>query len=298
MNELKGFLNYIELEKRYSKHTSTAYKSDLEQFFAYADEHFECKTPSDVNHQVIRSYIVQLIEDDNSARTVNRKISTIKSFYNYLRRNNKIENNPTAKVVSPKVKKSLPVFIDEKEVDQLIEGDLFEDTFEGWRDRVIMEFLYGTGIRLSELINIKPNDIDKSASVVKVLGKRSKERIIPIHTELMNTIVNYEKIKDSEFDTNGHTMDLWFVISKKGKKTYPKLVYRVVNRYLQVITTVTKKSPHVLRHTFATHLLNKGADLNAIKELLGHASLAATQVYTHNSVEKLKSVYKQAHPRA
>ena len=288
----EAFLNYLYYEKRYSSHTLKSYKNDLNQFNDF------CKQNNvkilDVDHKLIRSWIVILIENDISTRSINRKISTLKSFYKYLIKEQHLSNNPLDKVLKPKVSKELPSFVRENEMNYLLDGNYFEDDFEGKRDYLIIELFYATGMRLSELVNLKITDFDHHNKTVKVLGKRNKERLIPYSTHIEKILNDYTQEREKLESKNGE----FLFLTKKGEKVYHKLIYRIVNRNLNYVSTIQKKSPHVLRHTFATHMLNKGADLNAIKELLGHANLAATQVYTHNTFEKLKSIYKQAHPRA
>jgi integrase/recombinase XerC len=272
----------------------TAYKKDLEQF----SEFIFLIQPDllNVTHQNIRAWVVSLMDQEIEARTVNRKISSLRSFYKFLQRENLTENSPMIHVRAPKIPKRLPVVITEQRMDTLLDGhDVFSDDFAGTRDRLIIELLYGTGMRLAELVNLSDKDINVYEQQIKVLGKRNKERIIPISNSLSKLIGHYQLQKLSQnFDNKSAVL----IVTNKGKNAYPKFIYRVVNLVLSFISTHDKKSPHILRHSFATSLLNRGADLNAIKELLGHSSLAATQVYTHNSVEKLKSIYKQAHPKA
>lgn len=284
------FLKYLQFEKRYSSHTLVAYTNDLSQFIQFITSEYQIKELSEISHSVIRSWIVSLMEQKVTARSVNRKITTLKTFYKFLLRQQKVMQNPMLKVLSPKVSKRLPVFVEKEKMDALLDNTIVDDTFEGKRNKLIIELFYATGMRLSELINLKQTDVDMYASQLKVLGKRNKERIIPFSDALKHEITNYieaKPISDTEY----------LFINKNGKKLYEKLVYRIVNSNLALITTANKKSPHVLRHTFATQMLNNGADLNAVKELLGHANLSATQVYTHNTVEKLKNIHKQAHPR-
>lgn len=284
------FLKYLQFEKRYSRHTLVAYTNDLSQFIHFISAEYQITELSEINHSVIRSWIVSLMEQKVTARSVNRKITTLKTFYKFLLRQQKVTQNPMLKVLSPKVSKRLPVFVEKEKMDALLDNTIVDDTFEGKRNKLIIELFYATGMRLSELINLKQIDVDMYASQLKVLGKRNKERIIPFSDALKHEIAYYieaKPISDTEY----------LFINKNGKKLYEKLVYRIVNSNLSLITTANKKSPHVLRHTFATQMLNNGADLNAVKELLGHANLSATQVYTHNTVEKLKNIHKQAHPR-
>lgn len=285
-----SFLIYLKTEKRLSSHTILAYSGDLEQFYSYIQTTYEIKQLSDINHTIIRSWVVEMMEQKISPRSVNRKITTLKTFYKYLLRQGTIKENPMLKIMSPKTSKRLPVFVEKDNMNFLIDTIAFGDDLEGVRNKLIIELFYATGIRLSELINLKLVNVDLDACQIKVLGKRNKERIIPFNKEIKNSIQDYMDKKP------GLPGEFLFQL-KSGKKMYEKFVYRIVNEYLSMVTTVDKKSPHVLRHTFATHMLNNGADLNAIKELLGHANLAATQVYTHNTVEKLKNIHKQAHPK-
>ncbi len=285
------FFRYLETEKRYSKHTLLSYKTDLEQFFAFANN--SQSIVEDFN--TIRGWIIFLMENKNSTRTINRKISTLKTYYKYLMREGKIEKNPLDKIVSPKMDSKLPQFVPEEDLEHVFSDDIFGKDFAGLRDMLVVEMLYTTGIRLSELRNLKHADVDLSQKTIKVLGKRQKERIIPITNNLIQTITSYISEKEElPFEVE----QKYLLITDKGKHIYEKKIYRIVNHYLSLVTTISKKSPHILRHSFATHLLNNGADLNAIKELLGHANLSATQVYTHNTFEKLNKIYNQAHPRA
>lgn len=283
------FLNFIITEKRLSSHTAKSYSSDLKQFSKYLSK--ECNINSDINQvtfQTIRSWIVFLLENNINPRSVNRKISVLKSYYKFLLQEGILSYNPMIKIISPKTSKRLPSFVDKDDIQNLLDKVKFENNYIGNRDRLIIEFFYVTGIRLSELINIKISDIDFNNNYIKVLGKRNKERLIPLSNNMTNKLKNYVNENDiSEY-----------LFNNKGKKMYSKLVYRLVKKHLNLVSSIDNKGPHVLRHTFATHMLNNGADINAIKELLGHSNLNATQVYTHNSIEKLKSVYNQAHPRA
>ncbi len=288
------FLNYLKYEKRYSEHTLIAYTNDLDQFI-----HFGIGLDGDfcveeANHHLIRQWIISMMDDGICARSVNRKISTLKSFYKFLMREGIMGNNPMEKVALPKIGKKLPVFVQEKEMDRLFDGRFFTDDFEGKRDKAVVSLFYGTGIRLSELVGIRFSDLDLHEKMVKVTGKRNKERLVPFPTEIATVLNEYINLRNELFPGLGN----FVFLTGKGEPVYNKLIYRIVKKELSLITTIDKKSPHVLRHSYATHLLNRGADLNAIKELLGHANLAATQVYTHTSFEKLKLVYKQAHPRA
>ena len=284
------FISYLLSEKRFSSHTITAYSNDLSQFFFFLSSEYDIKDDvSKINFQIVRSFIADLLEKGISARSVSRKISTLKTYFRFLIRQGVIKESPMLKVVAPKSKKRLPLFIEQSQMESLLQDIMFEDNFLGARNKLIIELFYVTGIRLSELINIKITDIDFDNNLVKVLGKRDKERLIPISINVSNRLKNF---------INRYDVNCFLFSSKEGKKLYTKLVYRVVKKYISKISSISKKSPHILRHTFATHMLNNGADINAIKELLGHVNLSATQVYTHNSIDQLKSVYKQAHPRA
>ncbi|NVN95035.1 MAG: tyrosine-type recombinase/integrase [Bacteroidetes bacterium] len=292
------FLKYIKYEKRYSLNTYIAYKNDLEQFYTFISSTYEISEISAVTHQMIRSWLASLMETGIQARSINRKITTIKSFYKYLLKERVLSTNPTIKIVSPKTPKKLPVYVEEVNMETLLDNkNDFSEEYLQYRNILIIEVFYNTGIRLTELINLKQEDIDFVNLTIKVLGKRNKERIIPITKDLKDKFLLFSKLKENQGIISKDKLSFVF-LTNNGKKVYPKLVYRIVNYYLSGITTINKKSPHVLRHTFATHMLNNGADLNAIKEILGHSNLSATQVYTHNTINKLKSIYKQAHPRA
>lgn len=293
--DITVFLKYLELEKRFSVHTTKAYKSDLLQFFAYLEEIYSLTSILEVRHFHIRAWVVELMQNKITPRSINRKLSTLKTYFKFLKRRKEIQENPMLKVIAPKVGKRLPVFVKEIELENLFEKINFGEGYAAVRDEMVMEMLYSTGMRRSELINLTPNDLDFFNNQVKVLGKGNKERLIPFARPLADRLKNYLDIRNDEFGLG--TTEFLF-LTEKGKIMYPKLVYNLVKKYLSQITTVEQRSPHVLRHSFATHLSNNGADLNAIKELLGHSSLAATQVYTHNSIEKLKKVYQQAHPKA
>lgn len=296
MKEINNYINYLEFEKRYSQHTISAYKKDIDQFFEYISDQYDVFKEADVDDQMIRSWLAQLMDDGLSAKSVNRKISSIKNYFKYLIRNNKLSKNPSLQIIGPKQNKRLPVFVEEVKMDLLFQLEIDQEDFEMVRNQLILELFYTTGIRRAELIGLKMKDILNSQNLIKVLGKRNKERLLPISEEVKNHIHHYIKLRNAQIE-NAQDIEFLF-ITKKAKKLYPKLVYRLVNSYLSQVSTQDKKSPHVLRHTFATHMLNNGADLNAVKELLGHTSLAATQIYTHNTIEKLKEVYKQAHPKA
>lgn len=292
---IDGFIQYIKHEKRYSNHTIQSYQNDIEQFSAYLKHSFEITHPQNVQPAFIRSWLVSLIDNNISNRSINRKISTLKSYYKYLLRNGLVQSNPMDKIISPKASKKLPVFVEETNINNFFNEFVFEDSYKGALDRMILEMLYSTGMRLSELINLKQQGIDIANQQLKVTGKGNKQRIIPFGKNLSKVITGY--IASKKFYGLNHNTPYFFV-NEKGKQLYPKFVYRRVHHYLSNISTVNKKSPHILRHTFATHMLNHGAELNTIKELLGHSSLSATQVYTHNTIDQLKTIYKQAHPKA
>lgn len=294
---ISSFLSYIQTEKRYSSHTITAYKKDLFQFKQFVESVEDSFVYEHIDSKLIRSWIISLMDMGQSPQTVNRKISSLKAFFKFLLREGVIQVNPMDKITSPKRKKTLPVFIDEKGMNNLFDVFSFEKDFVGVRDKLILKVFYFTGIRRAELINLKMTDCDLKESKIKVLGKRNKERIIPIPVHLTKEIELYSLNRENLLHENGQ-QSIFLFISDKGTKLYDKQVYNIITKYLSLVSTQKKKSPHVLRHTFATHMLNNGADLNAVKELLGHANLSATQIYTHNTFEKLKSIYKQAHPGA
>lgn len=291
---LERFDNYLRYEKRFSVHTINAYQRDLNQFkefLALSELSFESASYGD-----LRSWIVDQLESKSDPSSINRKLSSVRSFYKFLIREDLIKHNPALQVKSLKVPRRLPVVIEETGLNNLLDSeDVFEQGFEGLRDKLVIELLFGTGIRLAELLFIKEGDVDIYERQIRIFGKRKKERIVPVPVSLMTLLKDYIKEKQLQhFDNSAGIL----IVTKTGTPAYPQLIYRVVKKYLTYITTNKKKSPHVLRHSFATGLLNKGADLNAVKELLGHSSLAATQIYTHNSVERLKTIYKQAHPKA
>jgi len=302
MDLINSFLSYLQFEKRASEHTIISYRNDLKQFcnylqvaFPYLIENESIKW-KEIDATIMRTWVITLMEEKMTPRSINRKISTLKSFYKYHIKMGVFVNNPVLQVPSPKASKRLPQFIEELDMKTLFSSDYFEDNFEGWRDRTILELFYATGMRLSELRMLTFSDVDLYNNQVKVLGKRNKERIIPFGHNFKNIITKYVELYHENFCTLEQNNFLF--VNVKRKQLAPKNIYTIVRKYLDMITTIEKRSPHVIRHTFATHLLNRGADLNTIKELLGHSSLAATQIYTHNSIEKLKSIYKQAHPRA
>lgn len=295
MSHKESFLQYLQIEKRYSLHTVRSYLNDLDQFYQFLLSLGLPEDPVGVTSHDIRAWIVSMLENNYSTVSVHRKISCLRVFYRYLRKEGIVKNDPLEKVVLPKRKKTLPVFIEEEAMTKLLDTYSFGEDFAGIRNRTIIELLYVTGMRRSELIGLKDNDVDLSDGSLKVTGKRNKQRIIPLVKPFIKSLDEYIKVRNANVATQKNG---WFFITDKGNKLYDKYVYNTVNSYLAFVTTIEKKSPHILRHTFATHMLNRGADLNSIKELLGHANLSATQIYTHNTFEKLKKVYKQAHPRA
>ncbi len=291
--QIQSFLNFIEFERRYSKHTLESYTNDLLQFDAFLKPYE--KEIAQALHIDVRNWMVSMMEQKITPRSINRKISTLQSFYKFLMRKGDIKKSPLAKVQTPKTSKRLPVFVELPGIEKLLKDTEFAEGYEGLRDKMIIELLYGTGMRRSELMNLKETDFDSYNSQVKVLGKGNKERIIPVHNQLTISIKNFIEEKRKAVPVQQGN---FLVVNVNGKKLEPATVYKCVNKYLNLVTTVDKRSPHTLRHTFATHLMNNGADINAVKELLGHTSLAATQVYTHNTIDKLKNIYKQAHPKA
>ncbi|HUX95311.1 MAG TPA: tyrosine recombinase XerC [Bacteroidales bacterium] len=295
MNYKESFLQYLKIEKRYSPHTVRSYLNDLDQFECYLKESGHSGSPSDVTSHDIRAWIVSMLDTGYSAVSVHRKISCLRVYFRFMRKDGVIKTDPLQKIVVPKRKKSLPAFIEEKAMIALLEDVSFGEDFAGIRNKTIIEMLYLTGMRRSELIGLKDADIDMADATVKVTGKRNKQRIIPLLKPFIKNLETYISKRD---ENTGNIKTDWFFVTDKGNKLYDKYVYNIVKKYLGIVTTSDRKSPHILRHTFATHMLNNGADLNSIKELLGHANLSATQVYTHNTFEKLKKVYKQAHPRA
>ncbi len=293
---LERYINYLTFEKRYSPHTITAYKADILQFLNFL-ESLQISLP-EVKHFQVRSWMINLLENNNTAKSINRKISVIKGYFKFLLTEGKLTSNPTALLVTPKISKKLPVYINEEKIDSLlIQNSLDDDIpyFVKLRNELIIEILFCTGIRLAELLNLKDEDIDSYQNTIKVLGKRNKERVIPISKSLLGLINRYLLHKTTKgFNNNSK----FLIVTDKGNQAYAKMIYRIVHQQLSKISSHEKRSPHILRHSFATSLLNNGADINAIKELLGHANLSATQIYAHNSIEKLKSIYKQAHPKA
>jgi len=295
MSLKESFLQYLQTEKRYSPHTVRSYMNDLDQFYSFLSEQGLPEDPVTVTSHDIRAWIVSMLDNNYTTVSVHRKISCLRVFYRYLRKEGALKIDPLEKVVLPKRKKTLPVFVEEAAMGNLLDDNVFGEDFAGIRNRTIIEMLYMTGMRRAELIGLRNSDVDLSEGTVKVTGKRNKQRIIPLVKSFIARLDQYIKLRDGKITENAGD---WFFVTDKGNKLYDKYVYTIVNSYLAMVTTIEKKSPHILRHTFATHMLNHGADLNSIKELLGHANLSATQIYTHNTFEKLKKIYKQAHPRA
>jgi integrase/recombinase XerC len=300
MSTVERFLNYLEFEKRFSKHTVLSYKKDLEQFASFLKNQFETEDIDQASPSMVRSWQVHLKEAGAEARTMNRKLSCLRSFYKFCLRNGIITKNPLYNIKAVKTPKRLPTFVEGTKMDKLLDGDFqlkgegekgFPPGFEGIRDKVLLDLFYFTGMRVSELVGLKQGSFDAGAQTIKVLGKRSKERIIPLAPEMVEMLSNYLKeLEAQEFPKS----DLVLFYTEKGQPATRQYIYKVVNKYLGTVTTLKKKSPHVLRHTFATHMLNNDAPINDIKEILGHSSLAATQVYTHNTIEKLKEAYRKA----
>ncbi|MEI7422402.1 MAG: tyrosine-type recombinase/integrase [Prolixibacteraceae bacterium] len=294
MQHLEQFLGFLRYEKRYSDHTVTAYEKDLDQFIQFGNDMVGDFCFVEADHHLIRQWIISLMDNGVKVVSVRRKISTLRSLYKFLLREGLMKKNPVNLVMTPKTGKKLPQFVQEKDMNRLLDTSFFGEDFTGLRDKAVLSLFYGTGMRLAELKGIKKADLQIGEGVVKVIGKRNKERLIPYPLEIKEDLSRYINIRSELFgDSNSYLF-----LTDKGEQVYDKLLYRIVRKYLSLVTTMEKRSPHVLRHSYATHLLNRGADLNAIKELLGHASLAATQVYTHTSFEKLKKIYNQAHPRA
>lgn len=290
------FLQYIKYEKAYSSHTFISYQTDMKQFAAFVEKQKGGFNPPDITAKDIREWILAIMNDGVGSRSVNRKLTTLRTFFKYMLKEGYVETDPMAKVKPPKMQKRLPVFLREEQMEELLDVDknLFPDDFEGKRDHLIIGMFYNLGVRLSELINIKDSDIDFDRKTVRVTGKRNKQRYIPFGNSLKSDILAFVSDRDAEVGSE----EGWLLVRKTGKKLYPMLVWRVVEKYITSVSTLKKRSPHVLRHTFATAMLNNGADIDAVKELLGHANLAATEVYTHTTFERLRSIYKQAHPRA
>jgi integrase/recombinase XerC len=292
---IDSFLKYLQYEKRVSKHTLTAYTGDLAQYDGFIKQVFPDHTPQTADYGIVRSWIIRLVDDGIKPASANRKIASLKTYYKFLMRQEVIKKNPMTKIRVLKTQKRLPSFVKEGEMINLLDHTAFENSLDGWRDKLILELFYATGIRLSELITLKETQVDTRSQTIKVLGKRNKERVIPFPKSIVPILKEYQRIRNREVEMKNHG---FVFVTGSGEPCYPMMVYRIVKKYLDVNVASEKRSPHVLRHTYATHLLNKGAEINAVKDLLGHSSLAATQVYTHNSMEKIKKAYDQAHPKA
>lgn len=292
---LEAFISYLRLEKNYSDLTIKAYSKDISDFEGFCSEHYQVKRANEVEYGFVRSWIVQLVEAGVSNRSINRKISSLKSYYRFLQKIGDLDTNPLTKHKALKTEKSVQIPFSEKEMENVLEAIPYASDFLGQRDKLIIELLYTTGIRRAELIGLKINDVDLHNGTIKVLGKRNKERLMPLIPGLAATLKKYIDFRKQLRNADEEDR---LLLTKTGDKIYETLVYRVINKYLSMVSPKVKKSPHMLRHTFATHLLNKGADLNAVKELLGHSSLASTQVYTHSSIAKLKEIHSTAHPRS
>lgn len=291
-----SFIDYLKFEKRYSQHTIRAYEDDLVQFFDYLEIRLGISSPAEIQSSFIRSWLASLKEEGISSRTIARKISTLKSFFRFMLRQGLIQKSPMTKVISPKLNKRLPMFVREEDISNLYDQPVFSPGFRGVTEKLAFTLLYTTGLRSAELINLKESQVNSGNNTIRVLGKGNKERVLPLHASVMEEIRLYIEEKKKLFEDPEIN---FLLVTEKGNKLYPKWMYLAIRKILeQSGTTIEKKSPHILRHSFATHLTNNGADLNAVKELLGHASLAATQVYTHNTIEKLKDVYRKAHPKA
>jgi integrase/recombinase XerC len=294
---ISDFLEYVGKERRLSPHTVLAYSNDLAQFEHHMVNHLGIELITHIDHHDIRTWIISFLEDEKILpRSVNRKLSCLRSFYKHLMRNGIVTRNPMERISSLKTKKSLPLFLEQRQMDQLLDDVAFGDGFAGIRDRLIIELLYNTGMRRAELIGLRTSDVDFYNFQIKVLGKRNKERFIPFTHSIAQLIELYLKLREQQLTSIPKNEQL--LLNDNGMPTSEGFVYQKVNKYLRLVTTIEKKSPHILRHTFATHMLNNGADLNAIKEILGHSNLSATQIYTHNSIDKLTKIHKQAHPRA
>jgi len=294
--EIQSFLDYLKFEKRYSVHTIRSYQDDLVQFFSFLQTQFGKTVIKEISHSFVRSWLASLKEQDLTARSINRKISSLKSFFKFLLKQGAVRHTPMANVITPKIRKRLPAFIKQDDIAGLL-ATMKNNTedWNGFNTKMLVTLFYTTGMRLSELINLKENQVDFYKAQLKVLGKGNKERIIPVSIEILSIIKEYIQLKKKSFEKTDNAL----LVTKKGRKLNPRYAYKLVRDILsKEIKTLDKQSPHVLRHTFATHLMNNGANLNAVKELLGHSSLATTQVYTHNTIEKLKDVYKKAHPKA
>lgn len=293
--EIQSFTDYLKFEKRYSAHTVRSYRDDLLQFSDFLEKQFGSLKLTEITHHFVRSWLAGMKGKKITAKSINRKISTLKSFYKFCIKTGKVAQSPMQKVIAPKIAKRLPVFIKEHDAKILLKNISSSEDWKTLNTKMLVNIFYMTGMRLSELITLKENQVDSSTNTIRVTGKGNKLRIIPVPSELMKLVKEYREAKKKSFEETGK----YLLVTEKGKQLYPKYAYNLIKQVLgDSVKTLDKKSPHILRHTFATHLLNNGADLNAIKELLGHSSLASTQVYTHNTIEKLKNVYKKAHPKA
>jgi integrase/recombinase XerC len=293
MNCQESFISYLKYEKRYSSHTTTAYNKDLDQFVLFCTEMVGEFNIREIDSGVLRKWVLSLMNEGYQPQSIKRKVSSVKAFFRFLMKNEIIETNPFIDVPLPKVRKKLPYFLNESSLHHLLDDGFFPNDFEGVRDKLIITLLYGTGIRRAELLQLKDNSFDRKNKLVRVMGKRRKERIVPYPESVNLVLEQYIEIRNREIGTSRDAL----LVTEKGEPVYEKLIYRTVQKYLEQVTSLEKKSPHVIRHSYATHLLNRGADLNAVKELLGHANLSATQIYTHMTFEKIQKVYKQAHPR-
>lgn len=294
--QIKIFFDYLKFEKRFSPHTIVAYQKDIAQFSDFLATQYDTNSLSKISHQHIRSWIIYLLDTGLTSASINRKIASLKALYQFYLKREHIKVNPMAKVIGPKKGKRLPVYVHKDELEALFNKIEFGEDYEGKRDRLILEILYQTGMRRAELLELKVEDISIKRNEIRVLGKRMKERIIPINTTLVKQVKTF--LADRNQYLNNIVDKDYLLLTSSGKKMYPKLVYRVVRKYLSIVSTVEQKGPHTLRHSFATHLSENGADLNAIKTLLGHSNLAATQIYTNNTIQRLKEVYTQSHPKA
>ena len=294
----EAFLNYLKIEKRYSSKTVESYKTDILQFFHFIKLEFELEDALHVKNNQVRAFVVQLVNDKRKPTSIKRKISALKSFYKYHQKIGKLKTNPADKINSPKIPERLPKFVEQQKINKLFEEPekYFKNTFEGMQEKLLIDVLYSTGMRRQELINLKWSDINFSSNQVKVTGKGNKQRLIPIGNELVNSLRIFQNTQINQLKNIPKAA--YVFLTKDGNQLYPNYVYRIVKLHIGHCSTAEKKSPHVLRHSFATHMSNNGAKLNDIKELLGHASLASTQVYTHNTIEQLKEIYKLSHPKA
>ena len=294
MKWVEPFVKYLKYEKKYSAHTVTAYHKDIDQFYQFMAIRYNLSDPVQVIPAHIRTWAVSMMTEQLSNKTINRKISSLRSYFKFLKKNGHISKSPLRQVITPKIEKRLPSFVRESDMERGLRAPKDLSSFAVFRDYLVIELLYQTGMRRSELIQLKDEDINLARKEVKVLGKGNKERIIPVTDRLIHLISTYQDMRKDEFGEVKEAL----IVTDKGKKVYPKFLYNLVRQWIGSYSTIEKKSPHIIRHTFATHLANQGADLNAIKEFLGHSSLAATQIYTHNTIDKLKGIYLKAHPRA